>query len=112
MASAAHIVCECVITAEYLPDNFTLAEMTDPAVRRLRIEAREYDLRLFASHYPLNADERAAIPLLYRLACVRDFAWSMADAIIAAGAETAAAALDEWLRRLTTDELDFSAILG
>lgn len=111
MASAAHIACECVFTTEYLPDNYTLAELADPDVRRRRIEARERDLSLFASHYALNADERAAIPLLYRLACVRDFAWSMADAIIAAGKETAAAALDELLRRLTTDELDFAAIL-
>ena len=37
---------------------------------------------------------------------------AMADALIAAGAESTAAALDEWLRRLTTDELDFNAILG
>lgn len=111
MASAAHIVCECTFTIEYLPDNHTIAELTDPDVRRRRIAAREHDVRLFAEHYPLNADERAAIPLLYRLVCVRDFAWYMAEAIIAAGEETTAAALDELYCRLTTDELDFESIL-
>ena len=111
MASAAHIACECVFTTEYLPDNYTLAELSDPDVRRRRIAAREHDLHLFAEHYRLNADERGALPLLYRLISVRDFAWDQANAIIAAGEEATSAALDGWLRRLTTDELDFAAIL-